>query len=454
MVEATANSIEDFLVDGLSFKLKKGASYINERKSVTYHPSGSNIYSVNGTKLIKLLITGDNWLDPSTFRIMFDLVNMESPPSAGEGKELRPISGPYSFFKRMRVLCNGAIVEDIDDYNRVHEMFTILMAKDARKNIDGEGFGRHFDSREHAASELDAEHYKGIKPTQSQTVLFKPLSGLLNQNKYLPLRYCPLTIELELVNDAITPIISTFSGSGVAAYTAVNTSLLWQIQNVQAKVDVCTLDNSLDNSYVEHLLSGKSLPINYNTYISQFQNLLSGSDGQQKVRLNVTRALSRLKSVFITLNKSNLTGISEKDWNMFYSPMKNLAGGHLDRHDSDKEFECQLALGSKLYPEYPIRSHSEGFYQLRKTMGVHSSNINSFDIDGHEYRDNKMVIAFDMERVLEAGFTGMNTKAGDILNIRFDHKSGTPAEYAHSMQVVLQSDNILEIRDGGVQIFD
>ena len=55
MVEATANSIEDFLVDGLSFKLKKGASYINERKSVTYHPSGSNIYSTTGTKLIKLL---------------------------------------------------------------------------------------------------------------------------------------------------------------------------------------------------------------------------------------------------------------------------------------------------------------------------------------------------------------------------------------------------------------
>ena len=44
MVEATANSIEDYLVDGLSFKLKKGASYVNERKSVTYHPQGSNIY--------------------------------------------------------------------------------------------------------------------------------------------------------------------------------------------------------------------------------------------------------------------------------------------------------------------------------------------------------------------------------------------------------------------------
>ena len=75
MVEATANSIEDFLVDGLPFKLKKGASYVTRRRSVTYHPSGSNIYSTTGTTLIKLNITGDDWMDPSTFRVMFDLVN-------------------------------------------------------------------------------------------------------------------------------------------------------------------------------------------------------------------------------------------------------------------------------------------------------------------------------------------------------------------------------------------
>ena len=44
MVEAAANSQEDYLIDGLSFKLKPGASYVNDRRSVTYHPQGSNIY--------------------------------------------------------------------------------------------------------------------------------------------------------------------------------------------------------------------------------------------------------------------------------------------------------------------------------------------------------------------------------------------------------------------------
>ena len=129
MVEATANSIEDVLVDALSFKLKPGASYVNERKSVTFHPQGSNIYSTNGTKLIKLLVTSGNWLDPSTFRVMFDVVNMDSTPT----KELRVISGAHSFFKRMRILCNGQVVEDVDDYNRCHGLVFINYPQAMRK---------------------------------------------------------------------------------------------------------------------------------------------------------------------------------------------------------------------------------------------------------------------------------------------------------------------------------
>ena len=51
MVEAMANGVEDELIDGLSFKMQPGASYVIERKSATYHPQGSNIYNpTEGTK--------------------------------------------------------------------------------------------------------------------------------------------------------------------------------------------------------------------------------------------------------------------------------------------------------------------------------------------------------------------------------------------------------------------
>ena len=94
MVEAMANGVEDKLIDGLSFKMNPGASYVVDRRSVTYHPQGSNIYkSASGTKLIRILLTGDNWLDTSTLRIMFDVRNNATTAA----KKLYVLGGPHCF---------------------------------------------------------------------------------------------------------------------------------------------------------------------------------------------------------------------------------------------------------------------------------------------------------------------------------------------------------------------
>ena len=53
---------------------------------------------------------------------------------------------------------------------------------------------------------------------------------------------------------------------------------------------------------------------------------------------------------------------------------------------------------------------------------------------------------------LEAGYTGQNTKQGDILNIRFENESNTSADHATSMHVVLHSDNILMIKANGIEV--
>ena len=71
-------------------------------------------------------------------------------------------------------------------------------------------------------------NFSGIFYSQAQTVLRKPLFGILNQPKYLPIRYSPITIELELVNDMKEPIIPQ-----LGSFTNLNTAVLWQIVNVQ-----------------------------------------------------------------------------------------------------------------------------------------------------------------------------------------------------------------------------
>ena len=188
MVESMENSIEDYLIDSVSYNLKPGASYINERRSSTFHPSGSNAYSTSGTKLIKIVCTGDNFMDPSTFRVMFDVVNTNSTLA----KELRVLGGPGSFFRRVRLLCRGVAIEDIDDYNRVEAMFSYLNNVNSVVNSDGEAFSK-WGIRTNSVNAYTANSFSGIKGGKSQTVLFKQCIGLLKQMKFIPLRYAPLT---------------------------------------------------------------------------------------------------------------------------------------------------------------------------------------------------------------------------------------------------------------------
>ena len=67
MVEAMANSVEDVLINSLSFKLDPGASYIVDRRSVTWYASGAQTYvSGQGARVIRIALNGDGWIDPST----------------------------------------------------------------------------------------------------------------------------------------------------------------------------------------------------------------------------------------------------------------------------------------------------------------------------------------------------------------------------------------------------
>ena len=100
-------------------------------------------------------------------------------------------------------------------------MFTALKSQDDQKEIAMEGFGLfdiQYDVAEVAqtgglnsdavAADDNREIYRNRDFDEagpifgSRTVLFKPMLGILDQEKLIPLRYCPLQIELELVSSA------------------------------------------------------------------------------------------------------------------------------------------------------------------------------------------------------------------------------------------------------------
>ncbi len=438
-MEAHANSVEDVLVEGLSYKLRNSAKYITDRRSVTFHPSGSNVYRTSsGTKVLKLHLTGDSWLVPDSVRLMFTLRNNASNPA----HMLRTLSGPWSFWRRMRVLCGGQVVEDFD-YNRTHEMLSQLHSEDTRDNDDLEGFGYRYDNASNSGA-ASTTSLPGIAGGTTRRVSFKLLSGLFNQPKWLPIRYCPITIELELVNSATDPVVDLDD----TTFRDDNTSTDWTIEDCQLKADLCSLDNAVDNQIADHLLSGKGLPINFQTFISQSQ-VVSG----QNLSVNVSRAVTRLSSIFVSFN-GTIADVRAKSWNTFFHPM-----AHAAAFDPNFEMEYSVQIGSKLFPEYPVTSLAEAFAQLRKTVkDAHGSDFHGLSIKAPRYQRDKFIVAVQTSKLLAAGFTGINTRSGDLMTVKakaigggaFNAASHMPSE----MHVVLESDQIMEIRDVGISVFD
>ena len=211
------------------------------------------------------------------------------------------------------------------------------------------------------------------------------MSGILNQRKYLPIRFMPSTIELSLFDDPLDPIVSNMNHVG---FTANTTSTTWSILNVQAKCDIVTLDSGLNDSYIKLLEDGKTLTLNYNTFISQYRTITDQID----FSINITRSLTRLKYVFVSLwrnyaaaPRNNL--VASKIWNDSFAhgawDSENAEAGtgdYVTTYHPDLKCEFHVQIGSKLYPEYPIRLHAEAYYQLRKTLGHQSSTVHNFAI--------------------------------------------------------------------------
>ena len=88
-------------------------------------------------------------------------------------------------------------------------MFNLLQGPQVRLNEGCEGFG-YTDDVEVLPTPGTLPGIGGSTAVAAyQTVMFKPLCGIFQQTKYIPLRYCPIEIELELA-DNDEPIVSTF----------------------------------------------------------------------------------------------------------------------------------------------------------------------------------------------------------------------------------------------------
>ena len=184
-----AGQTNDEKLQSLSYKLAPTSEYIQHRRMSRFYPSGASSYRSNTTQIARIALKGqDGFLDLSTLKIAYRLVNNSSTAP------LILAGGPHALVSRIRVFCQGSLVEDCSHYSRVHHLFTELMSpSNWRINAACETNIRLYDP----TSSGDNTGVSAIDPGEYATVLFTPSAlGIMHCRKLWPIEMAPLSLEL------------------------------------------------------------------------------------------------------------------------------------------------------------------------------------------------------------------------------------------------------------------
>ena len=439
-MDLVVSGTDDSLVEQLSFKLPSTASYANERRLVSAYPSGASQFSPDGVRVARFVITGENWLDPSTLRLACKLKNTHATNT------LQLASGPWCLFDQVRLLIGGVEVERIGGpyYGRQHELFRHLLMPNAW-NIES----TNEDGQEYSAGSYPQVQPKVIGPGQFISLNLTPLLGILNAQKYLPIRYMGgMQLEFTLANASEACHPSSASQS-------------FQIERAEMRMSVVRLDSALENSFSQLMLQGRALQFAIRTLHLQQQALPAANT---EVQVSLVRALSRLAGLFVsfvgpatyvdgngaTQNTNTLQTHLHKS---FLNPTATITGVPANAAD-EALLSWQVQIGPKNYPEAsPSSNLAETFSLLRQAVGVYDESIRTTSIHEGGYRLNQFVIGVPMQIVVGQPFSSVNTRSGDLLTVKVNNLNGDVRQ-AGRIFVHMVAETIVELRESGVQVLD
>ena len=480
---------QDNMINSLQFGLPESAAYITDRKQVHFPSVSGNIFSSNnGNKYIKFVITGEdnNYIDMSSICLFFDVVNT----SQTAGEYLRPLGESHAFFTRYRCNAAGQQINDIDNYNLVCEEMKSFKSEEVR-NLDDiqEGCLTRYDSRinrlyafaieAHDATATTGRNDRGIilpKLTRANTTGIeqgkfvrmghKPCCGFVQSGYYPPIRYCPLEFIFEICSDAQEPVINPATPvAGTQAeddinglyFTTRNTTTSWSIQNCILRCELITVDNSVNNNVVSHLLKGGRLRMVYPAYHSFSQSFAAGNT---EINMNIVKSSTRLSQMFFTLSNAqidnnNTSGnYAKKKWTWFYHPMSATIDNLEGVIDSTKQLSYYVQIANKKFPEQAIESIAESMYFLRRAVNVMSPFYDGFSIDIYRYANDKFIGGINFDKQPDMNFTGSNTKMGSLLTFKLKGANNTFALGVEQVYVTLVSEHVFELSESASTVLD
>jgi hypothetical protein len=433
LIEAGTNEAVPPALD-FSLASTSMASFITSREGSTWFPSGGNAYSPVGVLVVRWSISDSSaFLDLDSCKLQFLLTNTG-------GEELLLAGSPLLMFSRLRIFLGSTLVEDSTYLNRQVAL------------------EQCFESAERLAMEqIEHQSSTSIPAGEARRFTVSLPSALFRCNKSIPLRYCPLIVELEIDRDTANAFVP--SQPGVATVGAVTRQRSdWNLSDCRFLGDVVHLASHVRSDFDQHMLSGGTLQIPVSVWIASLHNVPPG----EEFMLSTTRSLSRLRSIFTVFWRAwaggTYTGYSANapdkltKARTFYHPLQGTANNAL----TNDRMTWQYSIGSKLIPSHPVNGLNQSFGQmLLQTLDMgHFGSLGG--ITELEWRRNKFILAADTEKASGsayggASFSGISTRTGDPILLRVKNWG---ANYATEATVFLLADQIINVSIGGVELLE
>jgi len=414
---------------GFMYDVIPSSSAIVDRKNgKVQYPTSATTLTPTGTRTARIVVGGDAFCDSSSVRLMFTINNLDT------AKDLKFWSGPWGAWSTVRLLSQGREIERLELYGRHHELFgfQLLPFNDQWTEAAVTGLHGSFDATLGQLQPLVGKIEKG----ERAIVMHKLHLSLFESKKILPLRFCPLEIEVSLAPAGYWVDSQTASG-GVPTY-----SQNYSISDLRVIYDEVVPDDSIVSSFYSGLLKNQIMSIPCLTAFQWQQTIASGATSVDVVS---SRAFSKISSVWVTFSGSY--NILNSDLLQPSAPPNGLGTTpFVDSGSPPWAPSVQLSIGGKNYPDpAPADSIPMQYYNLIKALG-YSPNVTRDDFINDTY-----VLVTDMKRVPFDHGTGISSRSGDQIRVSIKNLTANRATTVH---VTMFAYTIVAIRENGVEKLD
>jgi hypothetical protein len=268
------------------------------------------------------------------------------------------------------------------------------------------------------------------------TVMHKLHLSLFNSQTILPLRFCPIEVELTLApaTDWVDLITTGLSKD-------------YSISNVHIIYDQIVPDESIVAQFYSGLLRNQMMSI---PVLCAYQFSQSVAAGATSVDITASRAFSKISSVWVTWSSvsyglsSDLTcpsTLASTSGMIPYLRDNNPVGAISQWAPS-----VRLSIAGKQIPDpAPASTLAMHYYNLVKTLG-YSPNITRDD-----YYNDSFMVCFDLKRVPFDHGSGISSRSGDLIRISVQNMTANRANMAH---VTMFCYAVVAIRESAVSLLN